>query len=145
MSRANKALVVMVVAVMGLWGCAQENKKHGNADPRVRALEIKNARLEEDFHAVVATRDALRRKLAALDQESARLGKELEQLQSVVKERDELRTQVTARATERDTLQTQLEGLRSGIRTLLGQADKASAPTQAQPLSVSKIQPEEKS
>jgi septal ring factor EnvC (AmiA/AmiB activator) len=133
MSRANKALAVMVVAVMGLWGCAQENKKHGNADPRVKALEQKNAKLEEDFRAVVDTRDNLRRKLTDQDEESARLSKELEQLQKVAKERDELRQQVSARATERDALQGQLESLRTGIRGLLGQAEKASAaaPSQA--------------
>jgi len=134
MSRANKALAVMVVAVMGLWGCAQENKKHGNADPRVKALEQKNAKLEEDFRAVVDTRDSFRRKLTEQDQETARLGKELEQLQNAAKERDELRQQLSARATERDALQGQLEGLRTGIRSLLGQSEKASvaAPSQSE-------------
>jgi uncharacterized coiled-coil DUF342 family protein len=132
MSQANKALVVMVVAVMGMWGCAQENKKHGSSDPRVKALELKNAKLEEDFRAVVEARDALRNKLAALDQDNARLGKELEQLPIVVKERDELRQQVTVRSNERDSLQNQLEGLRSGLRNLLGQVEKTSGSNPAQ-------------
>ena len=55
MTRARKALVLMVVTTLGLWGCAQEQNR-GSGSARIRALESKNAKLEDDFRAVVVAR-----------------------------------------------------------------------------------------
>jgi uncharacterized coiled-coil DUF342 family protein len=131
MNRAGKALAVMVVAVLGVWGCAQGNS--GNAD-RLRSLENRCAKLEEDYRAVTAARDGLRKKVAALEEERTRIQQDLEaqqalarDRQTLVKERDELLQQVTTRTNERDVVQTQLEQVRKGLRNLLGQADAAAA------------------
>src|SRR5262249_49330974 len=119
MSRANRLLAVLVVSSLGLWGCAQGPANNAASQTeRIRALETKNAKLEDDFRAALTVRDQLRKKLGQADQQ-------LEQLQNTVRERDELRQQLTARTGERDNLQNQFEQLRKGIRGLLGQAEAA--------------------
>lgn len=115
MSRAERALIVLVVASLGVWGCAQGPTNGAASAERLRALETKIAKLEDDFRAAVAVRDQLRKKLTAADQQ-------IEQLQAVVKERDELRQQ-------RDAVQNQFDQFRRGIKTLLGQAEPSNGPT----------------
>jgi outer membrane murein-binding lipoprotein Lpp len=123
----------MVVTTLGFWGCAQEqNRGHGSA--RIKSLESKIAKLEDDFRAVVAAREQIRKKWKAADQERARLSEELEELQNAARERDELRLQVKARTSERDALQSQFDQFRKGIRTLLGQADSACNSTSHPPV-----------
>jgi chromosome segregation ATPase len=127
MTRANKALVVMVTAVLGLWGCAQGPANSASASPeRIKALEGKCGKLEDDYRAVASARDQLRKKLAAAEEDRARTQQELNKRQGVIKERDELRQQLTARTTERDTVQGQFEHFRKGIKTLLGQAEASN-------------------
>src|SRR5262249_41493565 len=100
MNRAINVLVVMVAAVLGLWGCAQG----GGSSEKVRALESKCAKLEDDYRAVASARDQFRKKLALAEDERNELRKEVELFQTVVKERDDLRTQLAARIGERDQL-----------------------------------------
>jgi chromosome segregation ATPase len=133
MSRASKALAVLVVASLGLWGCAQGPSNGGVSLERVRALESKNAKLEDDFRAAVAVRDQLKKKVAALEDQRNQLTQQIEQLAVAVKERDEARQLASARTNERDTLQGQIDSLRKGIRTLLGQADAAASAAPAAP------------
>jgi chromosome segregation ATPase len=116
MSRANKALVVLVVATLGLWGCAQ-GPGCGSAD-KIQSLEDKVSKLEDDCKAVTSARDGVKKKLAALEEE-------------FVKKQQELDQQIAARTAERDSVQTQFEQFRKNLRTLLGQAD-AAAGTSAQ-------------
>jgi outer membrane murein-binding lipoprotein Lpp len=111
MSRANKALVVLVVATLGLWGCAQ-GPGNGSAD-KIQSLEDKVSKLEDECKAVTSARDAVRKKLAALEEE-------------YVKKQQELDQQIAARTAERDSVQTQFEQFRKNLRTLLGQADAAA-------------------
>ena len=117
MSRANKALVVLVVATLGLWGCAQ-GPSNGSAD-KIKSLEDKVSKLEDDCKTVTSARDAVRKKLAALEEE-------------YVKKQQELDQQIAARTAERDSVQTQFEQFRKNLRSLLGQAD-AAAGTPAPP------------
>jgi septal ring factor EnvC (AmiA/AmiB activator) len=123
MSRAHGALSVLVVACLGLWGCAQGAANGRASADRLRALETKIAKLEGDFRAVVAVRDQLRKQLTAAEQERTELGQQVEKLQGVAKERDELRQQLATRTSERDSVQSQFEQFRNGIKTLLGQAE----------------------
>ena len=127
MSRAQKALSVLVVACLGLWGCAQGAANGHASAERIRALETKIAKLEDDFKAVVGVREQLRKQLTATEQEKTQLGQRVEQLQAVVKERDELRQQLVTRTGERDLAQGQFDQFRKGIKTLLGQAEAAGA------------------
>src|SRR5262249_9537845 len=94
---------------------------------RIRALEAKIAKLEDDFRAVVVVREQLRKQLAAAEQERARLGQQVDELQAVVKERDELRQHLAARTNERDQLQNQFDNSRKGPKPSLGQSEAPAA------------------
>jgi uncharacterized coiled-coil DUF342 family protein len=124
MTSGNKVLALVVVASLGLWGCAKGPAPVSATPERIKALESRIAKLEEDFRTAAAARDQLRQQLAAVNQEKAQLQKD----------RDDLQQQVNTRTTERDTVQAQFEQFRKGIRNLLGQADTAAAGAAGQPV-----------
>jgi chromosome segregation ATPase len=127
MTRANKALVVMVIGVLGLWGCAQGPASNSSATlERIKALESKCTKLEDDYRAVASARDQLRKRLAAAEEERAHVQQELNVQQGVIKERDELKTQLAAS-------QNQFEQFRKNLKSLLGQAETAALPSPVQP------------
>jgi uncharacterized coiled-coil DUF342 family protein len=128
MARANKALVVLVVAALGLWGCSQRPSPAGLE--RIKSLEGKITKLEEEYKAVATARDQARKKLAEAEEQRLKLQQELEQQQQqLAHERDELKQLVAARTAERDTLQAQFDVFRKGVRSLLNKADTAAAVT----------------
>ena len=100
---------------------------------RIHALEGKCAKLEDDYKAVAGARDQARRKAASLEEDNARLHKELEQLRVVVRERDTLKKDLEARTGERDSVQARCDRLKKGLQSLLGQ-DDAAAPTPGAPV-----------
>jgi septal ring factor EnvC (AmiA/AmiB activator) len=122
MNRVNKGLVLAVVASLGMWGCAKGPANGTSTAERIKQLEYKNGKLEEDVRAAAAARDALRQKVTGIEEQ---LQKEVDQLRSVVKVRDDLRTQLATRTGERDALQVQYDQFRKGLRDLLGQAEAA--------------------
>jgi len=122
MSPANKALIVALLGTLGAWGCAKGPSSAGSAE-RVKALEAKLAKLEEDFRAVALARDQVRQKLIGVE----------EQKNQLQKQRDELRVQITTRTGERDAVQSQYDQFRKAIKDLLGQAD-AGASTSPAPI-----------
>lgn len=129
MTRAHKALLVMVAATFGLWGCAQEKSQpSAAAEQRIRKLEEKSSRLEKDYRGVTAAREEAEKRLAELERERTALLEQIEQGKTVGKERDQLKVLVSTRTSERDTVQTQFEELRKGIRSLLGRVESALPP-----------------
>ena len=123
MSRTNKALSVFLVSILGLWGCAQGPSNSAAQTERVKKLEDKCARLEEDFRLRSIERDDARKQAAALEQdknqladERARLVKELDQLRLVVKERDRLRQEVEMKT-------ARCEKLKAGLKSLISEDD----------------------
>ena len=125
MTRANRALAVLIVAAFGLWGCAQ-GPANGNANAeRIKTLEAKCAKLEDDYRAVAAARDQMRKKTNELEETRGKMKVELEQLQPLVKENEDIKVQLTSRTNERDNLVTQFDVFRKSIRNLLGQAEAA--------------------
>jgi chromosome segregation ATPase len=123
MNRGCEALILFLVFGLGIWGCAQGPAGGSSTSERLKALESKCGKLEEDQKALSAARDQLRKKLAESEDVRAKIQHDLQDSQTAVKERDELRQQVNSRTAERDTLQTQMEQLRKGIRGLLSQVD----------------------
>ena len=115
MSRAHKALAILVVSTLGLWGCAKGPGSNGAE--RVKALEAKVNRLEGDLKVGESAREQVRKKLATAEEHLAKLQHD----------RDDLEKTLTARTSERDNLQTQFEQFRKNLRDLLGQAE-ASVP-----------------
>lgn len=123
MMRTNKSFILLVAA-LGIWGCARGSTGESREAVRIRALEAKVEKLEEDFQAAAEARDQFHDKLEVVEKERGQLQK---QLQVVLQDRNDLRLQVTARTKERDTVQVQFDGFRHEIRQLLGQADATAA------------------
>jgi hypothetical protein len=124
MTRASKMMTVMLVAALGVWGCARGPANHYAAQAeRIRTLEGKCSKLEEDYRAVASARDAARKRTSALEEENARLQKQLADHQIVAKEREVFRQQLDTRTGERDQLQLRCEKMKKGLQNLLGQDD----------------------
>jgi len=119
MIRLHQVVGVFLVAALGLWGCSRGPAGAPDVE-HVKALEDKNARLEEDYKSASSARDQLRKRLSATEQVQAQLQQEVDKLRAAAKERDEL---VKARTQERDQLQVQYDGFRKNLRELLGQAE----------------------
>jgi septal ring factor EnvC (AmiA/AmiB activator) len=112
MNRATQAAAVLMISVLGLWGCAQGPTATAQAE-RIKSLEAKCARLEADFRAAAEARDQFRQRLTQTEEHD----------QTVVKERDELKTQLKMRTGERDQVAMQYDTFRQSIKDLIGQAD----------------------
>jgi|SRR5665213_2125293 len=137
MNRTGKSLMVLLVAAVGLWGCSQGPNQSAAQAERIKALESKCAKLEDDYKAAAAARDQARKKVSTLEEERAQIDeqttamqKEIEAGKLVGKERDSLRQQMEVRTGERDMLQTRCEKMKKGLQTLLGQDDAVSTPAQ---------------
>ena len=83
MSRANKGLVILMIATLGLWGCAKGTGPEPTAAEQIKALEAKVSRIEEDLRAAAQARDTVRKKLTALEEQYAQSQKERDDDQSV--------------------------------------------------------------
>jgi hypothetical protein len=149
MSRASKILTVLVVVALGLWGCARGPANRAGQTERARALEGRCAKLERDYRTVAAARDQARKQATSLEEDNARLQKELgeqtarakdraelaRQLRLVRNDRDALRRELGERTNQRDSLQQQVndtqterdramarhQRLRKGLLELIGQ------------------------
>jgi predicted RNase H-like nuclease (RuvC/YqgF family) len=128
MTRGGKTFSVMMVVFLGIWGCARAPVGASAQAERIRTLESKCSKLEDDYRSVAAARDQARKQSAALESERTRLQKELADKQAILQERDELRQQIAARTNERDNLQQRCDRMKKGLQTLLGQ-DDAMLPT----------------
>lgn len=134
MTRASKAFVVMVVAALGLWGCAQGPVGPRASTEKVKALEARCHKLEDECKQTAAARDQVRKKLAEVEEQRRKgLQEANAQKQAALKECDELRTQLQQRLTEREAMQNQFENFRQGVRTLLKDADAAAASIPSMP------------
>ena len=124
MTRGGKVLSVMLVARLGLWGCAKGPVGHSTAQTeRIDTLEAKCSKLEDDYRAVASVRDQARKQVAALEAERGRLQRDLAEKQAILKERDTLRREVASRISERNNLQQRCDRLKKGLQNLLGQDD----------------------
>lgn len=140
MTQAHKAITVFFVAACGLWGCAEGPAGRTATAERVKVLEAKNSKLEEDARAAVNARDLARKQAAAIEAQRLALQQELDQLNGMIKERnkerEDLRAELKSKTTEREMLQTQYDQFRRNIRELLGQAEASlPVPTPLQPVS----------
>ena len=138
MTRTSKVCIVLLVATLGVWGCAQGPANHSAQGEKIRSLESKCAKLEEDYRAVAAARDQARKRTAALEGD---LRKEAADRQAAARERDELRDQVKARTGERDGLQVRCDRLKKGLQNLLGEDDAALAAPQSHPVTAAQPGP----
>ena len=117
-------LVILVLAPLGLWGCAQE--RNGASTAKVRDLTARNAKLEEDYRSASNATEGLRKKLANADARRAELVQQVEQLQEAVRDREELRKTLTSRTNERDALHSQLVQFSKELQALAGRIEAAA-------------------
>jgi chromosome segregation ATPase len=128
MNCAHKALLVVgVVTTLGLWGCTQNHAGNSSTAARIRDLEARNAKLEEDYKAAAAESTDLRKKLADSEDETAHLTQKANQLQVVLRERDRLRQQVASTQKERNHLQARLQEFSRDLQALVGRVDAAAS------------------
>ncbi len=128
MKRFLTGWFIVLVAVFGIWGCTQSSGSSNVKEGKIKSLEEKLVKLEDENKSVAIARDQLRKKLAEAEEQKLQLQHELEQLQTVsLKERDDLKAQLATRTTERDNLQVQFDLIRKALRNILNQADAVSA------------------
>jgi chromosome segregation ATPase len=125
MSRSRQALGVLIVALFGLWGCSRAPSADGGSAEKLKAVESKLARLEDDFRAAASARDQLTKKLIAAEEARTALLKQVEALTRDAKTKDEL---VQARTAERDQAAGQLKTLKDGLKELLAKAEGETKP-----------------
>ena len=116
-------LVVMMFSSLGLWGCTHQ--KNGAYHAKIRELESRYLKLEEDYKAVVQSGDQLKKKVNLLETQRTELNQQVEELKGIARERDELRVQLATRTTERDNLHGQMNLFRKDVQDLLGRMDTA--------------------
>jgi septal ring factor EnvC (AmiA/AmiB activator) len=131
MTRSRHAVGVLLVAVFGLWGCSRAPSADGSATAeRLRTVETKMARLEDDFRAAASARDQLSKKLLAAEEARTALLNQVDRLGKDLKARDD---QLTTRTAERDQAAGQFKALKDELRELLAKADNGmkseSSPT----------------
>ena len=115
-----------MLASLGLYGCAKGPAEEGSNAERIRVLELRLVKAEDDFRIAAASRDQLRQKMNTLENQRVQLQNQGEQLQQ----------QLVSRTNERDTAQVQYEQFRKEIRNLLGQAEAAANPANPAPATV---------
>ena len=112
------AAFAVIALGLGLAGCADGPNSRAALIERVKLLEEKNARIENEMRAMAESRDQARQQLHKAEEH-------IQKLQLVVKERDDLRLQIKLRVSERDQLNGQYEQFRNHLKELVGQADAA--------------------
>jgi chromosome segregation ATPase len=123
MTRAHKVLGFLLVALVGIYGCAQGPAQPPTPTASTEAkgnpgLEARVHRLEEDYKAATAARDSLKQKLTAAEEQQARLQKQIEQA------REEATQERNAIAAERDALKTEREALKAEVKARTAERDE---------------------
>jgi outer membrane murein-binding lipoprotein Lpp len=118
MSRAAIALPILLGVIVVLWGCSPYQSATTPAPDK--SLEARVDKLEKELKTA---------KELTTSEQNKRIAAE--------KERDALRVQIKARGDELAKAQTDLDGLRRGLKDLLGKADAALAPFDANGTAVS--------
>jgi septal ring factor EnvC (AmiA/AmiB activator) len=104
LSGVVKIGIVALVVCVGLWGCARKPSTPTGASERIRVLETRCQKLEQDYRSVAQARDKARKELANLEEENGRLLQAVAQKLALLKERDQLRDQLRAARGEIDGL-----------------------------------------
>src|ERR1700733_10061428 len=99
-----KAAALVLVASLGLWGCARHSSGYADNTDRIRAVEARCVKLEQDYRSVAQARDKVKRDLATMEEEVGRLQKELADHIALVRERDELQKQLKTVRGEREQI-----------------------------------------
>ena len=125
MTRTRRTAGVLIVTLLGLWGCSKaptDSTSAASAD-KIKAVETKLGRLEDDFRAAASARDQLQKKLASAVEAQQAQQTQLDKLTRELKEKEELLVKRTA---ERDTIDTQYSSFRKDLKELIAKAEGPS-------------------
>src|SRR5262249_37853559 len=115
-------IAVVFMCGMSIWGCNQQ--KTGAVNSKIRDLEARYTKLEEDYQTLLTNSENERKRLQQLDDQRAGLESDKaelsRQLESANAERESLRSQVNQRVSERDAAQNQLVQLSKDLQALAG-------------------------
>jgi chromosome segregation ATPase len=128
MKNFNPLLVAaLLFCMMSMWGCNQQ--KTGAISTKIRELETRYSKLEEDYRTLQAAHEQHRKRLnqseaqrIALENDKTEL---TSQLETASNERDTLRKQISQRTQERDTAQTNLMQFSKDLQALAGRVESA--------------------
>jgi hypothetical protein len=121
---SNRNLLIAIAVTLSIWGCAQ----NPGPSPKVQAEKIKTleerlSKMEDDHQILLSTRDQMKSRISALEEDRSALEKKLIHHKEVVQERDELKALTDVRTSERDASQLRCELFKKGLQELLGQDD----------------------
>lgn len=141
MTRSHKIIGFLIVAGLGVYGCAKVPSAQSTGSDKHPSLQAKAQRLEEDYRSVAAARDQFRQKLQAAEERQSQLQRQLDQAQAdAATERETLKAEIKARTTERDIVAVQYDGFRKSLKDLIGQAENSlgnpTLPTAPAPVQV---------
>lgn len=150
MYRYHRALAVFLVAIFGLWGCSRAPSNVAVSDSgsaeKLKSVETKLAKLEDDFRMANSVRDQLRKKLNESEETQKQLQAQLDTLKETLKVKDEA---ISKRTAERDQANAQYESFRKNVKDLLFKAEEALAKPEGSPvvpaITTSNKKPEEPS
>jgi chromosome segregation ATPase len=117
-------LTLMAVSSLSLWGCA--NQKTGATNAKIKELEVRYLKMEEDYHVVVAANEAHRKKIVNLENQRAELAAQVAELKAISQERDDFKIQLATRTQERDTLHGSMQQLGKELQGLMGRIESAT-------------------
>jgi len=121
-------IAVLLVCVLGAWGCSQQ--RTGAISAKITDLEIRYAKLDEDYRTLQATYELNRKKLNQVEGQRVALeklkGTLSHELASVNTDRAALRKQVAERTLERDSAQTNLIQFSKELQSLAGRVEAAA-------------------
>jgi chromosome segregation ATPase len=128
-------IAAFLLCAMSLWGCGQQ--KPGAITAKIRDLENRYAKLEEDYRALQATSEQNRKRLGAVEAQRAELEKDkaelTKELQGTAEEREALKKQVAQAKQERDAAQGNLVQFSRDLQTLAGRVEAAANNAPANP------------
>jgi chromosome segregation ATPase len=118
-------LAVLVISSLGIWGCAQQ--KSGAQANKIRDLEARYTKLEEDYRALLSANESTRKRVAQMELQRADLLQQVEDLKVVAQEREDLKQRLNTRTMERDTAQAQLMQFSKDLTDLAQRVETAAA------------------
>jgi seryl-tRNA synthetase len=111
MSRTALILTIILAGIVPIWGCNSSSSGVVNS-----SLEARIIKLEKEFKAVEAARDAAEAR--AKDMET-RWKAEVSRVTNLLKERDEAQANLKNRTSEKDEAMAKLDNLKKGLQNLM--------------------------
>lgn len=138
MFRSRQAVGVLIVSLLGLWGCsrpASDPSVSAASTDKLKTLEKKLNLLEDDFRAAASARDQFQKKLTAASEAQKAMQDQMDRLAIDLKAKDEL---IAKRTAERDQLENKYAAFRKDLKDLLAKIEETSPSVPLIPTSNSK-------